>query len=186
MRWVLGFVIVLVLAVGVLLALPFLIDLNQYQDRYKPAIEEALNRKIGLQDIRLTLWPRVGARVAGFTVLDDPAFGSDPFASLTSLDVAVQLVPLFSGRVEVEEITLRDPVITVIKNKNGVLNVSTLGRPGVEAPDTPSRAPVPSPGCAAHVRPARPKSGGAPRYRGPTLCHAGDPQRHDRPVEGNH
>src|SRR5690606_32299119 len=53
--------------------------------------------------------------------------------------------PLFSGKVEVEEIILRDPVITVIKNKNGVLNVSTLGRPGVEVPETPSRAPVPSP-----------------------------------------
>ncbi len=145
MKWVIGAGVVLVLAVGILLALPFLVDLNQYQDRYKPAIEEALNRKIRLEDIRLTLWPRVGARVAGFTVLDDPAFGSGPFASLTSLDVGVQLMPLFSGKVEVEEIILRDPVITVIKNKNGVLNVSTLGRPGVEVPETPSRAPVPSP-----------------------------------------
>ena len=40
-------------------------------------------------------------------------------------------MPLLSGKVEVEEITLRDPVITVIKNKNGVLNVSTIGRTGV-------------------------------------------------------
>jgi AsmA protein len=51
---------------------------------------------------------------------------------------------LLSGKVEVEEITLRDPVITVIKNKNGVLNVSTIGRTGVELPKTPSRAPIPS------------------------------------------
>lgn len=145
MKWVIGVLLVLLLAVGVLLALPFLIDLNRYQDQYKPAIEEALNRKIQLQDIRLTIWPRIGARVAGFTVLDDPAFGSGPFASLSSLDVGVQLMPLFSGKVEVEEITLSNPVITVVKNTHGVLNVSTLGRPGAHAPDTPSRAPVPSP-----------------------------------------
>ncbi|MBH0201537.1 MAG: type II secretion system protein GspN [Nitrospira sp.] len=77
-------------------------------------------------------------------MLDDPAFGAGPFASLSSLDVGVKLTPLLSGKVEVEEITLRQPVITVIKNKNGVLNVSTIGRKGVPVPEKPSRAPIPS------------------------------------------
>ena len=144
MKIVIGLLIILVLVVGSILALPFLIDLNKYQDQYKPLIEDVLNRKVQLQDIRLTIWPRIGARVAGFTVLDDPAFGSGSFASLASLDIGVKLGPLLSGTVEVEEITLRNPVITVIKNKNGVLNVSTIGRTGVAAPKTPSRAPIPS------------------------------------------
>ena len=144
MKIVIGLLIVVVLVVGGILALPFLIDLNKYQDRYKPLIEDALNRKVQLQDIRLTIWPRIGARVTGFAVLDDPAFGAGPFASLTSLDVGVKLMPLLSGTVEVEDITLRHPVITVIKNKNGILNVSTIGRTGVAAPKTPSRAPIPS------------------------------------------
>ena len=144
MKIVIGLLIVVALVVGGILALPFLIDLNKYQDQYKPLIENVLNRKVQLQGIRLTIWPRIGARVAGFVVLDDPAFGSSPFTSLTSLDVGVKLMPLLSGKVEVEDITLRDPVITVIKNKNGVLNVSTIGRTGVELPKTPSRAPIPS------------------------------------------
>lgn len=144
MKIIIGLLIVVVLAIGSILALPFLIDLNRYQDQYKPLIEDALNRKVQLQDIRLTIWPRIGARVGGFTVLDDPAFGSSSFASLASLEVGVKLMPLLNGQVEVEEIALRDPVITVIKNKNGVLNVSTIGRTGVAAPKTPSRAPIPS------------------------------------------
>lgn len=144
MKIVMGLLIVVIVAVGAILALPFLIDLNKYQDQYKPLLEEALNRKVQLQDIRLTIWPRIGARVAGFAVLDDPEFGATPFTSLTSLNVGVKLMPLLSGKVEVEEITLRDPVITVIKNRNGVLNVSTLGRTGVALPQTPSRAPIPS------------------------------------------
>ena len=144
MKIVIGVLIAVVVLVGVILALPFLIDLNKYQDQYKPLIEDALNRKVQLQDIRLTIWPRIGARVAGFAVQDDPAFGSSPFTSLTSLDVGVKLMPLLSGKVEVEDITLRDPVIMLIKNKSGVLNVSTIGRTGVELPETPSRAPIPS------------------------------------------
>ena len=144
MRIVVGLGVIVLLLLGLILSLPFLVDLNKYQDQYKPLIEDALNRKVQLQDIRLTIWPRIGARVTGFAVLDDPAFDSSPFTSLTSLDVGVKLTPLLSGKVEVEEITLRDPVITVIKNKNGVLNVSTLGRSGVATPVTPSHAPVPS------------------------------------------
>jgi len=144
MKIVIGLLSVVVVAVGIILALPFLIDLNKYKDQYKPLIEDALNRKVQLQDIRLTIWPLIGARVAGFAVLEDPAFGSSPFTSLTSLDVGVKLMPLLGGKVEVEDITLRDPVITVIKNKSGVLNVSTIGRTGAELPKTPSRAPIPS------------------------------------------
>ena len=144
MKIVIGLLIAVVLVVGVILSLPFLIDLNQYQAQYKPLIEDALNRKVQLQDIRLTIWPRIGARVAGFTVLDDPAFGSSPFASLTSLDVGVKIMPLLSGKVEIENITFRNPDITVIKNRNGVLNVSTIGRAGIKLPNAPSRAPIPS------------------------------------------
>lgn len=144
MKILIGLLVLVVLLIGVVLSLPFLVDLNKYQDQYKPLIEDALNRKVQLQHIGLTVWPRIGARVAGFSVLDDPAFGSGPFASLASLDVGVKLMPLLSGKVEVEEITLRQPVITVIKNKNGVLNVSTIGRKGVAVPEKPSRAPIPS------------------------------------------
>ena len=145
MKILIGLLVVVVVIGGTVLSLPFLVDLNKYQDQYKPLIEDALNRKIQLQDIRLTVWPRVGARVAGFSVLDDPAFSSGPFASLSSLDVGVKLMPLLSGKVEVEEITLHTPVITVIKNKNGVLNAATIGRKGVAVPEKPSRAPIPSP-----------------------------------------
>ena len=145
MKIVIGLVVVVVLLVGGILSLPFLVDLNKYQDHYKPLIEEALNRKIQLQDIRLTIWPRIGARVAGFTVLDDPSFSSGPFASLTSLDVGVKLLPLLSGKVEVEEITLREPVLTVITNKSKVMNVSTIG-PKTPTPAAESGAPSPSHG----------------------------------------
>lgn len=144
MKILIGLLVVVVLLIGLALSLPFLVDLNKYQDQYKPLIEDALNRKVQLQDIRLTIWPRIGASVDGFAVLDDPSFGSGPFASLSSLDVGVKLMPLLSGQVEVEEVTLRDPVITVIKNQKGVLNVSTIGRTGVAVPETPSRAPIPS------------------------------------------
>ncbi len=132
-----GIGILLVLLLVLILLLPFIVDLNSYQAQYRPVIEEALNRKVTLKDIRLTIIPRIGVRIAGFTVMDDPAFGAQPFASLSSLDIGVKLLPLLQKRVEVEEITLRDPVITVIKNSHGVLNTATLGKKGPPKPEEP-------------------------------------------------
>ncbi len=98
-----------------------------------------------LKDIRLTIIPRIGVRIAGFTVMDDPAFGEQPFASLSSLDIGVKLGPLLHKRVEVEEITLRDPIITVIKNSQGVLNTATLGKKGPPKPEAPVAASTEGP-----------------------------------------
>jgi AsmA protein len=127
MKILIGIGVIILLLIILIVALPFVIDLNKYQDRYRPLIEEALNRKVELKGIRLTLWPRIGARIVGFIVQDDPAFRTGSFASLSSLDVGVKLLPLLRGQVDVEEITLRDPIITVLKNARGELNLSTLG-----------------------------------------------------------
>ena len=136
----------LLLLVVLLLVLPFLIDLNKYQDQYRPVIEEALNRKITLEDIRLTLFPKIGARVAQVVVQDDPTFSSDSFASLTSLDVRVNVWPLLIGRIEIDEIALRDPVMTIVKNRQGLLNVSTMRKRDAPTPDTMASEPAPSAG----------------------------------------
>jgi AsmA protein len=142
MKILIGIGVVILLLIILIVALPFIIDLNKYQDRYRPLIEEALNRKVELKDIRLTIWPRIGARVGGFIVQDDPAFRTGPFASLSSLDVGVKLLPLLGGQIEVEEITLRDPVITVLKTTQGQLNVSTIGSK-TQAPPVPSKPEAP-------------------------------------------
>lgn len=146
MKWLLSLGLLLLFLIVVVLSLPFLIDLNKYQEQYRPLIEQALNRKVTLHDIRLTVWPRIGARIRGFAIQDDPALRTGSFASLDSLDVGVRLMPLLSGKIEVEEITLREPVITVLKNKQGVLNVSTLGAPARPAPEKPEPAEGPREG----------------------------------------
>lgn len=72
------------MAIGLAVALPVLIDLKRYQGQYQPVIERALNRTILVQDIRLALWPTIGVRVTGLSILDDPTLGADPFVSVAS------------------------------------------------------------------------------------------------------
>jgi AsmA protein len=151
MKWILSIGLLLLLLVIAIFSLPFLIDLTKYQEQYRPVIEQALNRKVTLQNIRLTIWPRIGARVTGFTVQDDPGFRMGPFASLDSLDVGVKLLPLLSGKVEVEEITLREPAITVLKNTQGLMNISTLGAQDHKTPEKRDPAEKPSDESALNI-----------------------------------
>jgi len=130
----------------IVILLPFLVNLNHYQARYLPIIEESLNRKVVLKDIRLTIFPSIGVRLSGLTVMEDPAFGAGPFASLSALDVGVKLRPLLNRRIEVSGITLRDPIITMIKNSRGVTNTSTLGPKVAAKPEQQAEKPSPAQG----------------------------------------
>lgn len=127
---ILGALLGLLILLGLLL--PFLLDLGPYQDRYLPVLERALNREVSIQGVRLTIFPRLGARVSGLVVMDDPAFSPDPFVSLAAVDVGVKIRPLLQQRLEISEVTLREPSIHVIRNSHGTLNLSTLGRGTVE------------------------------------------------------
>jgi AsmA protein len=149
MRKLLVIGILLILIVVMVMLVPFLVDLSAYESQYRPLIEEALNRKVAFKDIRLTIVPQVGVRLRDFTIFDDPAFSGGAFASLSSLDVGVKIWPLLKRRVEVQEIALRDPVIMIIKNAEGVLNTSTLGKKG-PAQAGPSAVP-PSVEAPLHV-----------------------------------
>jgi hypothetical protein len=89
--------VVLLLAglVGVLL---FILNLSRFRGESRAFIEDALNRKVTFDGIRLMALPRIGLRVTGVTVMDDPAFSAGPFASLASVELGVKLKPLLSKR----------------------------------------------------------------------------------------
>ena len=137
-----GIGIVILLVLVLIILLPFIIDLNRYQAQYLPRIEKALNRKVMLKDIRLMIIPRIGAHVTGVMVMDDPAFSTGPFASFSVLDIGVKWRSLLSRRIEVEDVTLRDPVITIVKNSQGELNTSTLTNKVVRKLEAPSQPPT--------------------------------------------
>jgi AsmA protein len=118
----------LALLVVLIILLPFVIDLSRYQTQYLPIVETVLNRKVAIEGMRLTILPRLGARVSGLVVMDDPAFNTGPFVSLASVDIGVKLGPLFRGRIEIADVALREPAITLMKNRQGIWNTSTLGR----------------------------------------------------------
>ena len=137
-------VVVGVLVVVALVA-PFLIPVNQF----RPVIEEkasaALGRKVQLGNISLSLISG-SLSAENLSIGDDPKFSSAPFLTAKSLNVGVEMMPLiFSKTLNVTEVTIASPQVTLLHNPAGVWNYSSLGASAAKAkakgaPGKPSTA----------------------------------------------
>jgi len=122
-----GLAIVIGLCIMVILLLPVLWDGNRYRDRYLPVLEQALHRPVDVQDVRLTIFPKLGVRVQGLTIADDPAFSPTAFLTIPSAEVEIQWLPLLHRHIQVEHVRFQDPTVHVIRTQDGVLNMATIG-----------------------------------------------------------
>src|SRR5579864_8594030 len=105
----------------------------------------AVGRKVEVQDIHASLGWGVIADLRGVTIADDPAFSQQPFVQAADVYARVALLPLLSRRVEIKQISLKQPVVHIIKNKRGELNLSSIGRnpsAGEAAAPTPTAPPA--------------------------------------------
>jgi AsmA protein len=123
-----GLALIIVLVIVVILFLPVLLDLNRYRDRYLPVLEQVLHRPVDVQDVRLTLFPKLGVRMQGMTIGDDPAFSPQAFVTIPSAEVEIQWLPLLRRHIQVEHVRLHDPRVHVIRRPDGLLNMATIGK----------------------------------------------------------
>ena len=148
-------VVLIVLVVGALLALPHIVDVNQYRGQIQTELQQRLNRPVQLGALSLAVFPlRVEAQ--NVVIGDDATFHSTvPFAQVAQLDLSIKLLPLLAKNIQVDSLDLKRPVIELIRNAQGVWNFSTVAN----APAAPSTAPS-KPQQPPTPAPAQPASGG--------------------------
>ena len=89
--------------------------------------EQALGRKISVDQIEVTFWP-MGARLANFVLADDPAFSTETFLRAKTLNVELQLSSLFIGRLRPKKVVLESPIVTVVRDAQGRYNFASRTR----------------------------------------------------------
>lgn len=111
----------------IIVALPFLINVNNYRPKIESDASSALGRQVTVGNLGLSLFS--GAVTAdNIAIADDPAFGKSPFVTAKSLKIGVELLPLiFSKELKITEIVLEKPQITLLRAANGTWNYSRLG-----------------------------------------------------------
>jgi len=122
----------------ILLVLPLFINVNSFRPKVESEAGTALGRKVTVGDLSLSIFS--GSVTAdNIAVADDPAFSQSPFLTAKSLKIGVELMPLiFSKQLNVTDITLNDPQITLLKTANGKWNFSSIGNASVKKQPTAS------------------------------------------------
>lgn len=164
MRKVFGIIIALVvLLIVAVIALPSLIDINQYHDKIQAELSQKLNRPVTLGRMSLKVFP-VRVRVENAVIGEDPSFHSArPFAQAKALDVSAKLLPLLRKDVQVNSVNLLQPEIELIRDQQGNWNVSTLAHPAPAANQAASPSEQQHPAAPAQKpAPSTPKSGATP------------------------
>jgi AsmA protein len=123
---------------ALLIALPFLINVNKFRPKVESEASAALGRQVTIANLSLSIFSG-SLRADNITIADDPAFSKAPFVLAKSLKVGVELMPLiFSKQLNVTDITLEAPQITLLKTTNGKWNFSSIG--GASAQKAPESA----------------------------------------------
>ena len=124
LKWI-GIAIVAIILI--LFIVPFLIPVNKFKPTIESKASDALGRKVSLGNLSLSLFTgSVG--IDDVSISDDPKFSSSPFLTAKSVKVGVELIPLiFSQQLNVTEITVVGPQVTMLKDPSGRWNFSSIG-----------------------------------------------------------
>jgi len=130
LKWI---AVVIVILIIIVIALPFVIDVNMFRPRIEAELTNALGRKVTVGNLKLSL---ISGSLAAdnIAIADDPAFSNQPFVKADALNVGVNLMPLIlSKTLEVRDLTLTRPQVTLMRTPQGKWNFSTLGSKTGEA-----------------------------------------------------
>ncbi|MFM2123767.1 MAG: hypothetical protein RL328_218 [Acidobacteriota bacterium] len=131
-----------ILVVLVVLALPFLLDANQYKPLLEQRLGQLLGRTVTIGDLSLSLWSG-GISASDLHISEDPKYGQDAFLSAKALNVGVDLRALILEKaLKVEALTVDQANVALIQDAEGDWNFSSLGA-AAPAP-TPATAPASS------------------------------------------
>ena len=147
---IIGVVIAVILVI--VLILPFVVNVNSFRPRIESELTNALGRKVTVGNLSLSLISgSLGAQ--DIAIADDPAYGRNSFIRARELKVGVEMIPLiFSKTLRVTDLTLSRPQVTLLRDKSGRWNFSTLGN---ASPAKKSEAPA---ATGAETRQTQPTS----------------------------
>ena len=138
---IIGIVVAVILLV--VIALPFLVNVNSFRPKLESELSSALGRQVKVGNLSLSILSG-SVSAEDLSISDDPAFSKDPFIRAKALKVGVEVMPLiFSKILHVTDVTLDRPEISLLRDAAGKWNFSSLGNKS-EAATKPAAPESPS------------------------------------------
>jgi AsmA protein len=141
--WALGAIVAGLILLVVAVALLF--DPNSFRGRISAEVGDTYHRKLDIGDIKLSLFPTLGARIKDLKLGNAEGFGEEPMAQVGEAEVGVRILPLlFRHSAEISSITLHDLRLALLRRADGKSNWDDFTSPP-EKPQAPARPGAPQP-----------------------------------------
>jgi hypothetical protein len=141
-------IIAVVLALAIILVGTGIYFTNRYlqtpafKEQALLAAQKELGADVRIDDLKVSLFS--GVELRGVTIGNPPGFPGN-LVTANAFVLRYRLLPLLHRRVEIEELSLNKPVITLSQNAGGEWNYSKIGPPETDArTNTATSAPPPS------------------------------------------
>jgi AsmA protein len=137
LKWMLAIVgIVAVLFVIAAIVLPMLIDPNNYKDDIRAAVLEKTGRELTIGgEIEWTVFPSIGFDLYDLELSNREGFGDQPMLNIGAAGTSLKLIPLFSRKIEIGTIRLRDVSAYLHQKANGQNNWEDFSGPASGSQD---------------------------------------------------
>lgn len=120
------FAIILIIVAG-LVALPFIVDPNDYKDEISTQVEKVTGRNLTLQgDIELSVFPWIALELGPLSLSNAEGFKADSFAKVEQAEIRIKLMPLLKKQLEMDTVVLDGLVLNLETNKQGQTNWDDL------------------------------------------------------------
>jgi len=117
---------VLLLIVAVFI-LPFVINPNDFKPEIIAAVKDKTGRELALDgELKLSLFPWAGISTEKIALSNAPGFQDRPFVTIEEGNIGIRLLPLLSKKVEISHIVLKNALLNLARNKQGLTNWDDL------------------------------------------------------------
>ena len=121
-KLLIGLLIFLALDIAIIVFLPKLVPVEKIAAEAGRHVKQLTGRDMSFNDVNFMFWPDLGIELKNVT-LSNPAWAKEKnMLSLDNANIALALMPLLKGRVEIKQFSLNAPVIYLEIGANGRQN----------------------------------------------------------------
>lgn len=118
-----GIVGMLVLVIAAVIALPFLVPAERIKEELILAVNDSTGRTLAIDgDFGVSVFPVLGLNASEVSFSNAANSAIPNMATIGKLTVALDLIPLLTGKIQVDTFILDKPVISLEVDKNGTKN----------------------------------------------------------------
>lgn len=120
---VIGLGVVIVLLVAAVIVVPLLIPAETYKEQITKQVQAVTGRRLTIKgDASVSVFPRIAIQVNDVSFSNAKGAREAQMVTLSRLDVQLKLLPLLTGRVEIDSFVLVDPIIHLEVARDGTPN----------------------------------------------------------------